>query len=174
MNLNYLMTVQAEYLANPSSLAIYHELFKAIYETALINIKSHYHGDPEDLATMGEDICIVVMGRYKKGWQARRNLGAVVALECRKRLHDPRYNERGDDGEMPIIEDSSGPIGEAIEREAELTQYAKSEIYESIMSRALHAESYQSFLAYFAKIRSLNWIWEHIDDMNRIWELQRG
>jgi hypothetical protein len=170
------MTIQAEYLENRQSKTLYQELFLAVYETAGINIKSLRKANfSVDLDTLSEDVTIEIMERYKKGWYAQKNLGAVVYQACRKRLFDPRYLEKLDLTYRPELPQKGETPAAPFELQAELTAIGKKSTYfPRIIKRALIAPSYFSLLKYIAQRRSLGWIRENIDDIQRIWYIQCG
>ena len=181
MNNNYLMSIQAEYLMNRSSVAFYQELFQAVYDMAIIHIKSilRIHGYQVDdtLKTAAEDVCIQLMNRYTNPeWYVKTNFGKAIYLECKKQLFDKRYKDKLKYGQFWEIhqQDIANEYVTAEKTEGCLQMFNKKTIFaKQIRNRARKSKSYQSYLDYIAHRHSLGWIDENLESIQYIWEISR-
>jgi hypothetical protein len=201
MTNNFLMTLQAEYLSNRDSKSLYQELFQAVFDTALINIKSLIKSrkkwrSPDELRTIADDVCIAIMSRYKNpAWRINSNYGGCIHAECFKRLFDKRfkngyYIEGGKkNGAKPYKKatfrelwatDGSGKSDEENYVESEENKRVladleeKSLYFKQISRRAETAPNYQAYLGFIVNRHSLNWIGENLKNIKMIWDFKRG
>jgi hypothetical protein len=185
------MSLQEEYLQNKSSLNLYKELFQAIYDTAIINLKSLRKGkidawqEESELETLAEDVTLEIVERYKKDWCVHKNFGAVIHQAARKRLFDSRLKNR-DISDQPrygkqieCIEDNKA-LEYATDTRLDVPNIdlssliRKCSFYVKLIRKTKTAKNYHDYIQFLMQRRSLDWIGTHLDDIKKIWNSKRG
>lgn len=178
MTNNYLLTVQAEYLANPESKALAQLLFAAIYDTAMVNLKSLLRSSPgqkstQDLVDFANDVTIEIMSKYQKpGWRIETNPGKLIHTTCFHHLFDPRY--------IPGVHARGGKLQQKVNLcsldsvQISIDSRPRGTLPISLRKQARKCKTYQKFLGYLTKQYSLNWIRDNIDDILTVWQSTKG
>jgi hypothetical protein len=176
------MTLQAEYLDHRESVALYQELFKAVYDMALIQIDGLLakrmrprHLCHFDVIAMAEDSALEIMERYRNpGWRVKTNYGKAVYSACLERMYGARHREHIDDGGIDHIAKDDIFIDQVLDAEMLEEMNTRSVDLGRISRRAKTASSYQAYLRSICIRHSLDWISDNLDKLRRIWDMEHA
>lgn len=100
MNNHYLMDIQAEWLMDRANKKLHDELFMAVYEMSVIQVKSickHYklRFARKKISMIAIDVTVSIMERYyKPNWHVHTNYIQAIRLETTKKIFDKRYIDK--------------------------------------------------------------------------------